>query len=633
VLPDVLNACPFSFVLNGQPSARLLLAWGGGQQVDAAGERSHRRTRTWTEPTTGLRVHCDARHWTDFPAVEWGLRFEQTGSSESGLIRDVWPLDVLLGGAVGRAEPFRLHATRGGPAVEADFEPYSVTLRRAQPAMLGAGEGRSSHRDLPFFKVETGNGTAIIAIGWSGNWIARLETADDERLHITAGMERTCFRLRPGEQVRTPRVLVFWWEGDPAEAHAPFRELIYRHYAARRGGTAPLPVPFCNTCFTRGGGWLNECNAENQISLIHAYADLDVEALVTDAGWFEGGWPAGAGNWNPRRDAYPQGMAPVAAAAYARGMAYGLWFEPERVVSGTAFQRAHPEWVLGQPGDPDTHLAKFGLSEVREYYHKIVADFMALPGFRVYRQDFNIDPLPYWRQADGPERVGMTEMQYIAGLYAYWEGLASAWPDCLLEECASGGNRIDLETVQRMHLHQKTDYWFHNDVDHASLWGLSQYLPNNTVVAHLNRMDDYSFHSTLAASLCLGWIADAPDFDRARGRALLQRYRAVRHLLVGGWYPLLPYSRDPGDWTGAQFHRRDLDEGLLLVFRHGGSPDAAQTVRLRGLGEGTLYEVVSDATGPLGRFRGEALRRGLMMRLPSAPGSDLVTYRPSGRER
>ena len=91
---------------------------------------------------------------------------------------------------------------------------------------------------------------------------------------------------------------------------------------------------------------MNECNAENQISLIRAYAPLSLEALVTDAGWFEGGWPAGAGNWTPRKDAYPEGMGPVAAEAKANGMVYGLWFEFERVVAGTWLHQNRPQWLL-----------------------------------------------------------------------------------------------------------------------------------------------------------------------------------------------------------------------------------------------------------------------------------------------
>ena len=264
-------------------------------------------------------------------------------------------------------------------------------------------------------------------------------------------------------------MLVLFREGDTWEANARFRELIYQHYAARRDGQAMLPMLFCNTCFTRGGGWLNECNADNQISLIQAYAPLGLEALLTDAGWFRGGWPAGAGNWTPREDAYPQGMGPVAAAAKAHNMVYGLWFEPERVVANTDLHKQHPDWLLRRKeGDDDTYLLNFGLPEVQEYFFNIVKGFMELPGFRFYRQDFNMDPLPYWRFSDAPDRQGITEMKYIEGLYAYWDRIATTWPDSIREECASGGHRIDLETVMRMHMHQKTDYWFDNEVDQAA---------------------------------------------------------------------------------------------------------------------------------------------------------------------
>ena len=96
-----------------------------------------------------------------------------------------------------------------------------------------------------------------------------------------------------------------------------------------------------------------------------------------------------------------------------------------------------------------------------------------------------MDPLPYWRYNDAPDRQGITEIKYIEGLYAYWERIADTWPESFRVECASGGRRIDLETIMHMHVHQKSDYWFHNEVDQGSIWGLSQYLPNNIFMAPL----------------------------------------------------------------------------------------------------------------------------------------------------
>jgi alpha-galactosidase len=140
-------------------------------------------------------------------------------------------------------------------------------------------------------------------------------------------------------------------------------------------------------------------------------------------------------------------------------------------------------------------------------------------------------------------------------------------------------------------------------------------------------MDDYSFHSTLASSLCMGWIADASDFDFSRGKKLLDRYLEVRHLLVGAWYPLLPYSRDPGDWIGSQYHRGDRNEGMLLVFRHANSPYRSVDVPLRGLEPEATYTLSSDSSGSTWRARGEDLMRNLQLTIPDKHRSDLIVYR------
>jgi len=221
-------------------------------------------------------------------------------------------------------------------------------------------------------------------------------------------------------------------------------------------------------------------------------------------------------------------------------------------------------------------------------------------------------------------------MRYIEGLYAYWDRIASTWPDSLREECASGGRRIDLETLQRMPLHQKSDYWFDNEVDQASLWSLSQYLPNNLITVPLTRLDDYSFHSTLAASLIPAWIADAPGFDLSRAKQLLERYRSIRHLLLGAWYPLLPYSRNSRDWMAVQFHRPDLGEGMILLFRHAESPYRTIEIALRGLNAGKNYLLTFDGSGEKRQARGADLMKNVLLSLTERPGSDLITYRQVG---
>ena len=169
-------------------------------------------------------------------------------------------------------------------------------------------------------------------------------------------------------------------------------------------------------------------------------------------------------------------------------------------------------------------------------------------------------------------------------------------------------------------------------MDQASLWTLSQYLPNNVISVPLTRLDDYSFHSVLASSLIPGWIADAKGFDSGRGaKRLLDRYRAVRHLLVGAWYPLLPYSRQKDTWMAVQFHRPDLDEGMVLAWRRSESPYMAVEVALHGLEPTATYEYRSERGARFNQRSGAALMRQLLLVLPEKPGSELLRYRKVSR--
>ena len=634
IIPVGAARYPFSFLYDGKPSDVILDSWAVARKSEGPADGKRRTTTTWTDPATGLRLTWTVTTFAAFPAIDWVLYFENTGSKDTATVEDVRVMDMTFRSPMSGKVPYRLHCSRGGTADNLHYEPSVLPVGSKNPQTLDAGEGRSSNKNFPFFKVEMGQGSIITAVGWSGFWKALIESQDDKNLHIAAGMfwspfDKTHFLLHPGERVRTPSILIMNWEGDTLESNAQFRQLVYKHYAAKRNGKTPLPIPFCNTCFTRGGLWLNECNAENQISLIKAYAKLGLEALITDAGWYVGGFPAGAGNWTPRKDAYPNGIEPVAAAAKERGMIYGLWFEPEKVIAGTRVHREHPEWCLSaQSGPMGTYLLNFALPEVQDYFFNIVKGFMEMPGFRVYRQDFwGVNPYPYWRFNDAPDRQGINEMKYVEGLYAYWDRIAQTWPDSLREECAGGGHRIDLEVIKRMHISQKTDYWFDDEVDQAALWSVSQYLPNNCIVAHLNKMDDYSFHSTMASSLCLGWIADAPDFDLARGKKLLRRYLDLRHLLIGSWYPLMPYSRDLTKWIASQYHRADLEEGMILVFRRPESQYDSVQVSLHGLKPDATYELAFDSTGRKVRVKGKVLMKSLSLSIPESRKSDLIHYR------
>lgn len=88
------TAVPFSFFYGGRPSGELLPAWRLERAKAKAGGEP--RTLAWTDPASGLRIRAEIRAYADLPAVEWVLRFENSGSQNTPLLERILPLDVAL---------------------------------------------------------------------------------------------------------------------------------------------------------------------------------------------------------------------------------------------------------------------------------------------------------------------------------------------------------------------------------------------------------------------------------------------------------------------------------------------------------------------------------------------------------
>ncbi len=199
--------------------------------------------------------------------------------------------------------------------------------------------------------------------------------------------------------------------------------------------------------------------AANQIDFIEAWRrnGIDLDYWWVDAGWYPCGehWSQ-VGTWEPDAARFPHGIQAVAEKAHAEEMGLILWFEPERVSHGSWMAETHPEWCL-QVTDGD-RLLNLGHPAAREWLTELIDDYLTHRGLDLYRQDFNIDPLAFWRAADAPGRQGMTENLYVQGYLAFFDALHRRHPDLVIDTCSSGGRRNDLETLRRAVILLRSDY-------------------------------------------------------------------------------------------------------------------------------------------------------------------------------
>ena len=628
---------PFSFTYGGKSSSEFLSHWSFSQETKQLDDVRTEHLFTYTDPQTDLQVCYICEVFADFPAVEWMVKFFNHGAEDTPIIENVQALDTILTRREGGE--FVLHRALGSSATRMDFAPVDEVMRPNTKIQLAPVGGRSSNTHaFPFFNIESSGEGVMVGIGWSGQWAAELLRDGGTSLRVRAGMELTHLKLHPGEEIRTPRILFLFCQAKEhlqglrplnpksLNGHNLLRRFILRHHTLQRNGK-PVNVPLA--CMDRryGGEEANRATEENQIEFGKRYGQCGVEYLWIDAGWFEGRWPSGVGNWFIRKDGFPNGLRPVSDAVKNLGMGLVIWFEPERVHQGTWLDREHPDWVLRLPGNSNG-LLNLGNPEALHWLTEHISGMIGREGISVYRQDFNMEPLPYWRAADEPDRQGMTEIRHIEGLYAFWDELLVRHPNLIIDNCASGGRRIDLETVSRSIPLWRTDHLSSFSIEpigqQSHTYGLHLYLPCNSVAN--SSPEPYAFRSSMTSGITLRWDPYEPDFPAEQAKRMVDEFKRLRPFFYGDFYPLTSHSVRDDVWMSYQFHREDLGQGMILAFRRPESPYIKARLKLGRLKREVRYELNFEGTGVKQTFTGEELSSGLDVTIEDAPGSLLITY-------
>jgi alpha-galactosidase len=544
--------------------------------------------RTYRDPATGLALTLHIRRFDKFAALEWVAEFENTGAADTPVIEDVLPLDVAV--ALTEREQARLHHANGSSCRIDDFLPITTSLPPNTQKVLTPEGGRSSNGVLPFMNLQREGCGMVLAVGWSGQWTATFERKDD-CLQIAAGMERTHLVLKPGEKIRTPRMLVIPWEGDdPSKGNNLLRRLLLEHYLPRLNGE--LVMPPTAQCLQAYYYLTGKASAELEMAALPKVAETGAEVYWIDACWFGSGkdWWEEVGSWVVDREKFPDGLKPISDAAREAGMKFVLWFEPERVRAGSLLHTDHPEFLLASDHDPSNLLLDLGMPEARQHITNLISGLITECGVDIYRQDFNFDPLPYWQAADTPDRIGITEIKYIEGLYTFWDELRRRHPNIWIDNCASGGRRIDLETMSR-----SLPLWASDFPDICGLaFGLGLHVGDQCINAGLARwvpllgggvwnFTPYGTRGETIGGFTFGFHIEHTDLPEdhkedvteinhvlAKGKTLLdddfpirqahaaiEEWKSIRPFFLGDFYLLLPLTVSYHDWCAWQLHRED----------------------------------------------------------------------------
>jgi len=347
-----------------------------------------------------------------------------------------------------------------------EFSPVRSKLQGT--IVLQSTTGRSARGMSPWFGLAGGGIVVSAALAWSGNWIARFEPTPGGGYRLTGGLSDWMFSktLQPGQAMESVPVLyAVLKQGTPEEARLEFGAWGKRYWYPTVPGAEAMPVAWNHW-------WPYEDSAidENVFKAnVDEAATYGVEVCTLDAGWFGEpdedcnahvgwsdttpvDWYLKRGDWhkvNTKR--FPSGIAALSEYVRGKGMKFGMWCEIEALGAKADLAAERPELAARRDGEhagyvcmgcPETQAWAFGVLEtlIREYR----ADWIKL--------DFNLDPGAGCNRTDHGHGEGDGLYEHVRGYYRLLERVRAAYPQVILENCSSGGLRIDLGLARHTHL-------------------------------------------------------------------------------------------------------------------------------------------------------------------------------------
>ena len=510
--------------------------------------------------------------------------------------------------------------------------------------------GKSGWGHPTFFARNRATGEWFVAsLGWSANWSMTLRGQRDHR----RDRARLLFSLGPyaadpalrvmaaGETLRTPETHLLAMRGD-------LDRVIQALHAHVRNDVILPPIPGREyQVESNHRGYIidheDEPGLKREIDLA---AGVGAEEFLVDAGWFgpsPNRWGANVGDWYAG-EWLPNDLNPVREYARKKGLLFGLWVELESIGAASKLMKQHPDWVMKRDGRPvggGRHL-DFSKPEVAAWAEAEIARLIRKYDLDMFRLDYNTSA------GAGGNRVqdGFVEntlWRHVEALYGMFDRIHQRFPKVILQNCASGGGRLDLGILRRFHNTELSD-WLRAPRGLKILNGMTWVLPPEILLRTFGTetggleadgdLDLQLRHALMARPIFRGISPTLEEFnplERARIREAVAEFKSVlRPIMVGSRVyhhtPLTPVM-EASPWVVMEYAAPDSRRATAWLYRTSQSGEPVFVFRPRGLDFSRTYRVTLGNRGQKVEITGERLLQlGIPVRLESNLTSELLVF-------
>ncbi len=495
---------------------------------------------------------------------------------------------------------------------------------------LRSTRGTSSHQHNPFVILADQNTSEDMgecygfSLLYSGGFHMQAEVDQFHQTRLVMGIDDCDFTwsLMPGEKFVTPEIAMGYSGEGLAKLSHCYHNSFHHHLIRSPWKNKRRPILVNNWEAT-----YFDFNADKLLDIAREAAELELDMLVLDDGWFgkRDHDDAGLGDWFVNEQKLGCSLKELADQVNDLGLMFGLWFEPEMISEDSDLYRQHPDWAMVVPGrNPIRGRAQLVLDMAREdvlsYIKERIFAIMDSANIQYIKWDMNRSVAAAYSALLPRERQGEQRHRYVLGLYHVLEAVLERYPDLLLEGCSGGGGRFDAGM-----LYYAPQIWCSDNTDAVERlniqYGTSFGYPLSSIAAHVSvcpnhqngRVTPFKTRGICAMQGAFGYELDLSrlsEEEKKEAREQVRTFKKYYQLFQFGGYYRLTSPVLNRDFTAWEYVDKAGTEAILSVVYTDlhGNP-AANTVKFRGLRPQGIYKMWRDGK-PAGEYTADALMNG-----------------------
>ena len=493
----------------------------------------------------------------------------------------------------------------GERQMERNSLPHGITELRST-------RGTSSHQHNPFViladkdTTESTGECYSASFLYSGGFHAQAEVDQFNQTRLVIGIDDYDFswKLKKGESFSTPEVCLTYSADGFSKLSQTLHQAIVSNLIRSCWKDRVRPILVNNWEAT-----YFDFNKDNLIAIAKEAAELNLDMLVLDDGWFgkRNNDDCSLGDWFVNEEKIQGTLNDLAKDINEMGLKFGLWFEPEMISPRSKLYEEHPDWCIHIDGRIRSEARKqlildLSRDEVCEAVIKMLTDVLKSAPISYVKWDMNRNMTEIGSTAWPAKKQKEIAHRYMLGLYKILENITSNFPNILFESCSGGGGRFDGGMLYYM-----PQTWTSDDTDAIERLmiqeGTSLVYPTSSMGSHVSAVPNHQVHritplntrGVVAMAGSFGYELDVTKMneeEKEEVKKQVEFYKNIRSTVQFGDLYRLKSSFDSNEAAWMNLSKDGKEVVVSYVKKYAEANVIPRRLKVKALDENSLYEVI-----------------------------------------